>query len=64
MFKSAAQEISQWADQCRQWARDARTGEQRSNLLTLERILNEAALDADDDLPIVPPPGPFISTKS
>lgn len=49
MFKSAATEISQWADQCRRWANTARTKEQRLNLKSLEKILSDAALQAEDD---------------
>lgn len=50
MFKSAAQEIGQWADQCRRWALEARTREQKLMLRNLERLLSQAALDADNDL--------------
>jgi hypothetical protein len=50
MIKSAAEEISQWANECRRWAREARTREQKLMLQNLERLLSEAALDADDDL--------------
>lgn len=44
MFKSAAQEITQWADQCRRWARRARNNEQRLTLQNWERLFNEAAV--------------------
>jgi hypothetical protein len=50
MFKSAAQEIGQWADQCRRWARGARTPEQKLMLRNLERLLSEAALEAEDGI--------------
>lgn len=50
MFKSAAEEIDQWANQCRRWAREARTREQKLILRNLERLLSQAALDAHDDL--------------
>jgi hypothetical protein len=50
MIKSAAEEIGQWANECRRWAREARTREQKLMLQNLERLLSEAALDADDDL--------------
>jgi hypothetical protein len=50
MFKSAAEEISQWADQCRRWAREARTRDQKLMLQNLERLLSQAALDAEDAL--------------
>jgi len=52
MFKSAAEEIGQWADQCRRWARGAHTLEQRMMLQSLERILSQAALDAEDGLDV------------
>jgi hypothetical protein len=50
MIKSAAEEIGQWANECRRWAREARTREQKLMLRNLERLLSEAALDAEDDL--------------
>ena len=49
MFKSAAEEISQWADHCRRWATDARTREQRLTLQSLERLLDDAAIEAEQD---------------
>ena len=49
MFKSAADEISQWADQCRRWARGARTKEQRRTLMQWERLFSEAALEAEQE---------------
>ena len=49
MPKSAAAEISEWADQCRRWARAANTREQKQMLQNLEQLLNEAALGAEDD---------------
>ncbi len=48
MIKSAAEEIGEWADQCRRWAKGARTREQRSTLMGLEKLLQDAALEADD----------------
>jgi hypothetical protein len=48
MVKSAAEEIGHWADQCRRWARDASTREQKLMLQNLERLLNQAALEAED----------------
>ena len=63
MFKSAAEEISQWADQCRRWAREARSRDQRLMLHNLERLLSQAALDAEDALD-VDRLRPFASTKS
>lgn len=55
MFKSAADEISQWADQCRRWANGARTREQRSTLASLGRLLHDAAIDAEDELELAAP---------
>ena len=49
MFKSAAEEISQWADQCRRWAKGARTREQRLTLQSLERLLDDAAIEAEQE---------------
>jgi tRNA C32,U32 (ribose-2'-O)-methylase TrmJ len=48
MFKSAAEEIDQWADQCRRWAGSARTREQKLMMHNLQRLLSRAALDAED----------------
>ena len=48
MFKSAAEEIGQWADQCRRWARGARTREQQLTLMSLEKLLQDAATEAKD----------------
>ncbi|HEX4040146.1 MAG TPA: hypothetical protein VHY10_00470 [Xanthobacteraceae bacterium] len=57
MFKSAAEEISQWADQCRRWANGARTREQRLTLRSLEKLLLDAAIEAEEELePTVPRP--------
>jgi hypothetical protein len=57
MFKSAAEEISQWADQCRRWANGARTREQRLTLRCLEKLLLDAAIEAEEELePTVPRP--------
>jgi len=50
MFKSAAEELSLWADQCRRWAKGARTREQRSTLASLEKLLHDAAVEAEDGL--------------
>ncbi len=49
VFKSAAEEIGEWADQCRRWARSARNKEQRLTLQHWERLFDRAALEADDD---------------
>ena len=61
MFKSAAEEISQWADQCRRWARGARTREQRLTLQSLERLLHDAAIEAEDALDLQSPCPPTRS---
>jgi hypothetical protein len=50
MPKSAASEIGEWADQCRRWARAANGREQKLMLQSLEQLLNEAALEAEDNL--------------
>jgi hypothetical protein len=64
MFKSAAEEISQWADQCRRWAHQARTRDQKLMLQNLDRLLSQAALDAEDALDVDGSLRPFASTKS
>jgi hypothetical protein len=64
MFKSAAEEISQWADQCRRWAREARTRDQKAMLQNLERLLSQAALDAEDRLEFDGVLRPLASSKS
>jgi hypothetical protein len=55
MFKSAAEEISQWADQCRRWANGARTREQRLTLQRLEKLLDDAAIEADEEVVLTAP---------
>ena len=64
MSKSAAAEISEWAEQCRRWARAAHTREQRQMLQSLERLLDEAALEAEDDFDIERDPRPRVPTNS
>jgi hypothetical protein len=64
MFKSAAEEISQWADQCRRWARAARTRDQKLMLQNLERLLSQAALDAEGALELDRILRPLASSKS
>ena len=64
MFKSAAEEISQWADQCRSWGRQARTRDQKLMLQSLERILTQAALDAEDALDVAYGLHPLASSRS
>lgn len=61
MFKSAAEEISQWADQCRRWAKGARSREQRLTLQSLEKLLHAAALDADEGPDLAAPRPPVRS---
>jgi hypothetical protein len=64
MFNSAAEEISQWAARCRDWAKAARTKDQRLMLQSMERLLSEAAMDAQTDLDLTGIPRPFAPTKS
>jgi hypothetical protein len=64
MFNSAAEEISQWAERCRIWARSARTKEQRLMLQSMERLLSQSAADAHHDLDVTCIPRPFAPTKS
>jgi hypothetical protein len=58
MFESVPEEIGHWAERCHVWAQGARTQEQRSMLQNLERLLDQAAAEAQRDLdlntPIVP----------
>jgi hypothetical protein len=64
MFKSAAEEISQWADQCARWARETRSRDQKRMLQNLERVLSQAALDAQDTLDFDCVLRPLASSKS
>jgi hypothetical protein len=64
MFKSAAEEISQWADQCRRWARNARTKEQHLMLQNWERLFSQAVIDAERDFDIGYSPTPHAPTQS
>lgn len=50
MFKSAADEIGEWADRCRRWARSAQSKEQRQMLQSWERLFTQAELEADENL--------------
>jgi hypothetical protein len=61
MFKSAAEEIGHWADQCRRWARRARTKEQRVTLQNWERLFDEAELEAQQDAYCASPQAPIKS---
>ncbi len=63
MVKSAAQEIGEWADQCRRWARDARNKEQRLTLQHWQKLFDRAALEAEDELDGAYDPSPRQSTK-
>ena len=64
MIKSAADEIGHWAGQCRRWAGDARTREQKLMLQNLERLLSQAALEAGDALDLDYVTRSLASTKS
>jgi hypothetical protein len=64
VFKSAAEEISQWADRCGRWAREARSRDQKLMLQNLERILSQAALDAENTLEFDCVLRPLASGKS
>jgi hypothetical protein len=64
MFKSAAEEIGAWADQCRRWARRARTKEQRMTLQNWERLFSEAELEAEQGADIGYCASPHAPTKS
>lgn len=48
MFKSAAEEIGEWADRCRRWARRAQSSEQHLMLQSWERLFNQAEIEAED----------------
>jgi hypothetical protein len=48
MFKSAAEEIGEWADRCRRWTRRARSSEQRLVLQSWERLFDQAESDAEE----------------
>ncbi len=50
MFKSAAEEIGEWADRCRLWARSARSREQRQMLQSWERLFSQAEIEAEENL--------------
>jgi hypothetical protein len=63
VLKSAAEEIGQWADQCRRWARGARTKEQRLTLQHWERMFSLAAIEAEEDFDIGFGPSPHLPTK-
>jgi hypothetical protein len=49
MFKSAAEEIGEWADRCRSWACSARSKEQRQMLQSWERLFSQAASETEEN---------------
>jgi hypothetical protein len=49
MFKSAADELGEWADRCRRWARRAQSNEQRLVLQSFERLFSQAEFEAEED---------------
>jgi hypothetical protein len=49
MFKSAADELGEWADRCRRWARRAQSSEQRLILQSFERLFSQAEFAAEED---------------
>jgi len=63
MLSSAAEEISEWAERCRIWACGARTMEQRSLLQGLERLLTQAAFDAERNLDDSAPPSAPVPSQ-
>jgi hypothetical protein len=50
MFKSAAEEIGEWADRCRRWARSAQSKEQRLTLQSWERLFSQAEIEAEEKI--------------
>jgi hypothetical protein len=48
MFKSAAEELGEWADRCRRWARRAKSSEQRLMLQSWERLFDQAESEASE----------------
>lgn len=57
MFKSAAEELGEWADRCRRWTRRAQSSEQRLMLQSWERLFNQAETEAERDCGYEPLPG-------
>ena len=49
MLRSAAEELSRWADQCRRWSRSAQTNEQRLTLQNWERFMLQAATESEQE---------------
>jgi hypothetical protein len=56
MFKSAADELGEWADRCRRWARRAQSNEQRLMLQSFERLFSLAEIEADENCGYEPMP--------
>jgi len=50
MLRSATEELSRWADQCRRWSHSARTKEQRLTLQNWERFMLQAATESERKL--------------
>ena len=50
MLRSATEELSRWADQCRRWSHSARTKEQRLTLENWERFMLQAATKSEQEL--------------
>jgi hypothetical protein len=48
MFKSAAEELGEWADRCQRWAGRAQSNEQRLMLQSFERLFSQAELEAEE----------------
>jgi len=63
MFKSAAEEIGEWADRCRRWARAAQTKEQRLTLQHWERLFSQAEIEAEQSFDFRYGPAPHAPTK-
>jgi hypothetical protein len=63
MFKSAAEEIGEWADRCRRWARTAQTKEQRLTLQNWERLFSQAEIEAEQNFDFSYGPSPHAPTK-
>jgi hypothetical protein len=49
MFKSATDELGEWADRCRRWARRAKSNEQRLILQSFERLFSHAEFEAEEN---------------
>jgi hypothetical protein len=48
MFKSAAEELGEWADRCRRWTLRSKSSEQRLTLQSWERLFNQAEIEAEE----------------